>query len=402
MHRDVSPSNVLVSYDGAMKLVDFGVAKAATSSVKTRTGTLKGKIAYMSPEQARGATIDRRSDVFALGIVLWEMITTRRLFRGDNDLATIQMIINESVPRPSEIRPDCPPELEAIAMRALARKADERYPTAEDMRAALELAGKQLAANTSPVVLAKEMRELFAPELDAWTESQASGMTLLQHVVKTGTDVTSPVSESEVEFADSGEEDIEELLDDEDVSAVDSPMPVVATVAPVKPAAAAPPVPPMAPVVPVTPPTTVKALTPPTGLVPMPPVLPEETVSQGTALPDDDLVDDVDADDDVADEDAATTASPPLVIEPEEMPPAARHATATPFPVAPREWRPLTDPVVADPPTDFFSRYRTQIFYVTAGFLAVLLIAAIAIAISGAGKVTVEQAPSQLTDPNAP
>src|SRR5262249_15119934 len=94
VHRDVSPSNILISYDGAVKLVDCGVAKAATSSVKTRTGTLKGKISYMSPEQAKGSPIDRRSDLFSLGIVLWEMTTTQRLFKADNDLATIQMIVN--------------------------------------------------------------------------------------------------------------------------------------------------------------------------------------------------------------------------------------------------------------------------------------------------------------------
>jgi serine/threonine-protein kinase len=101
VHRDVSPSNILISYDGAVKLVDFGVAKAATSTVKTRTGTLKGKISYMSPEQAKGSPIDRRSDIFSLGIVLWEMVTTQRLFKSDNDLATIQMIINSKAEAPS-------------------------------------------------------------------------------------------------------------------------------------------------------------------------------------------------------------------------------------------------------------------------------------------------------------
>ena len=126
VHRDVSPSNILVSYDGAIKLVDFGVAKAATSSVKTRTGTLKGKIAYMSPEQAKGGAVDRRSDVFSLGIVLWELLTTQRLFRTDNDLATIQLIINSKPPPPRTLRPECPVELERIVLKALAADPEQR------------------------------------------------------------------------------------------------------------------------------------------------------------------------------------------------------------------------------------------------------------------------------------
>ena len=130
VHRDVSPSNVLVSYDGAVKLVDFGVAKATTSTVKTRTGTLKGKISYMSPEQAKGAPVDRRSDIFSLGIMLWEMVTMQRLYKADNDLATIQMIINSKAQPPSQLRPECTPELERIILRALAINPEDRYQTA--------------------------------------------------------------------------------------------------------------------------------------------------------------------------------------------------------------------------------------------------------------------------------
>src|SRR5262245_48763942 len=138
VHRDVSPSNILVSYDGAVKLVDFGVAKAATSTQRTRTGTLKGKISYMSPEQAKGAPLDRRSDIFSLGIVLWELVTGKRLFKSDNDLATIQQIINSKAVPARQHRPECPIELERIIERALAIDLDERYQSAEQLQLDLE------------------------------------------------------------------------------------------------------------------------------------------------------------------------------------------------------------------------------------------------------------------------
>ena len=182
VHRDVSPSNILIAYDGAIKLVDFGVAKAATSTVKTRTGTLKGKVSYMSPEQARGGPIDRRSDVFSLGIVLWELVAGQRLFKGDNDLATIQMIINSPAPRPSAVRPECPPELERIVVKALAIDPGERYQTAEELQLELEELARETKLKISTVALRGTMHELFAEELAAWRMAQASGVTLTEHV----------------------------------------------------------------------------------------------------------------------------------------------------------------------------------------------------------------------------
>jgi serine/threonine protein kinase len=197
VHRDVSPSNILVAYDGAVKLVDFGVAKTATSTVKTRTGALKGKIAYMSPEQAKGAPIDRRSDIFSLGIVLWEMLTSQRLFKADNDLATIQMIINTQAQPPSARRP-CPPALDRIVLRALAIDLDARYQTAEQMQLDLEELAREQQLDQSPSALRAYMHELFADEIRAWSEAQASGQTLIQHVIETSTEMTTPVSESDV------------------------------------------------------------------------------------------------------------------------------------------------------------------------------------------------------------
>jgi len=198
VHRDVSPSNVLVSYDGAVKLVDFGVAKAATSTVKTRTGALKGKISYMSPEQAKGSPIDRRSDIFSLGIVLWEMVTTQRLFKTDNDLATIQMIINSRPQAPSQLRPECSPELERIVMRALASDLEERYQTAEQLQLDLEELAREQKLKQSSVSLRTWMHDLFAEEIRAWSMAQASGQTLTEHLERA--EMTTPVSESELDL----------------------------------------------------------------------------------------------------------------------------------------------------------------------------------------------------------
>jgi serine/threonine protein kinase len=210
VHRDVSPSNVLISFDGAVKLVDFGVAKAATSSVKTRTGTLKGKIAYMSPEQAKGAGIDRRSDIFSLGILLWEMITTTRLFKAENDLATIQQIINSTPTPPSQLRPECSPELEQVALKALAADPDRRYATAEELQLDLEELAREQKLSQSSIALRSHMHVLFAAEIEAWKNAQASGITLTDHVVSSSVvDMTTPISVSEMSYEDENDDESE-------------------------------------------------------------------------------------------------------------------------------------------------------------------------------------------------
>jgi serine/threonine-protein kinase len=139
VHHDVSPGNVMVLYSGEVKLVDFGVAKAENKVEQAGERVLmKGKMSYMAPEKLRGASGDRRSDVFSLGVVLWEAMTLRRLFRADSDKEVARMIIESAVPPPSTLDPTAPPEIDAIVAKAVAKDAEQRYPTAKAMAAALE------------------------------------------------------------------------------------------------------------------------------------------------------------------------------------------------------------------------------------------------------------------------
>ncbi len=165
VHRDVSPQNVLVGFDGSVKLIDFGVAKAAGRAQHTATGILKGKFPYMSPEQAEGVELDARSDVFALGVVLWEQLTGRRLFKGDNDLATQRMVRACQVPAPSQVEPSVPPGLDPLALKALAKDAKDRFADAAEFRLALEDFALQNAIPTSSAHLSAFMQELYAERI---------------------------------------------------------------------------------------------------------------------------------------------------------------------------------------------------------------------------------------------
>ncbi|KYF94942.1 hypothetical protein BE20_05015 [Sorangium cellulosum] len=138
VHRDVTPHNLFLTYDGYTKVVDFGIAKVADRLSSTRAGTLKGKLAYMSPEQVRGNEVDRTTDVFALGVVLWELTTNQRLFRMDTDLDTLEKVQACVVPPPSTIVPDYPIELESVVMKALAKHRQDRFQTAREFSRALQ------------------------------------------------------------------------------------------------------------------------------------------------------------------------------------------------------------------------------------------------------------------------
>ena len=138
VHRDVTPHNLFVTYDGTTKVVDFGIAKFSSRMASTRAGTLKGKLAYMSPEQVAGEQIDRRTDLFALGVVLWELTTGQRLFRMESDIDTLAKVQECNVPRPTSVVRGYPLDLEKIVMKALAKNKNERYKTAREFSRALQ------------------------------------------------------------------------------------------------------------------------------------------------------------------------------------------------------------------------------------------------------------------------
>ena len=133
VHRDVSPQNVLISYDGDIKLCDFGIVKAASKASHTRSGALKGKLQYMSPEQAWGKDIDKRSDIYSLGLVLYEMLTGRKPFAGDSELSILEQVRSPHLIPPRELDPAIPPEVERVAMKALREDREDRYQTAGDL-----------------------------------------------------------------------------------------------------------------------------------------------------------------------------------------------------------------------------------------------------------------------------
>lgn len=133
VHRDVSPGNVIVTFDGVAKVVDFGVAAAARKRHRTETGMLKGKLGYIAPESLRGQKADRRCDVWGVGVVAWELVTGQRLFRASSDVDTLRAVMDKEIPRPSEVRPELPSELDDVIMLALERDPEDRYETARDL-----------------------------------------------------------------------------------------------------------------------------------------------------------------------------------------------------------------------------------------------------------------------------
>ena len=165
VHRDISPQNVLLSFDGKVKLIDFGIAKAASRSTKTQAGTLKGKVGYMSPEQVSGTLVDHRSDQFAVGTCLYEMLQGKPLFARGNNFDALNRVRDADVPPLLERVSDCPPELAAIVMRALSKERDARFPSALEMQRELMVFLAKADPNYDRLSLTAWVRELFGAEL---------------------------------------------------------------------------------------------------------------------------------------------------------------------------------------------------------------------------------------------
>jgi len=176
VHRDVSPSNLMVSYEGHLKLVDFGVAKAENRANETKAGTVKGKIAYLSPEQCRGARVDRRSDLFSLGVVLWELLTGARLYRRAGDFESMNAIVSEPPVPPSALRPDVPREIDELVLRLLAKSPAARFQTAGEVVEAIEHAAIRAGAMLSSTAVSRLFRELFGTRIEPWRASEAQAM----------------------------------------------------------------------------------------------------------------------------------------------------------------------------------------------------------------------------------
>jgi eukaryotic-like serine/threonine-protein kinase len=164
VHRDVSPQNVLLGYEGEVKLIDFGIAKAAGKASKTQAGILKGKFGYMSPEQVRGLPIDRRSDIFALGIVLYEMLTGERLFIGESDFSTLEKVRNVEIVPPSSFNAEIPEKLERIVLKTLEKNVEDRYQNAIDLHDDLQLFMHSVGQFASRKDLSAWMKRTFPPE----------------------------------------------------------------------------------------------------------------------------------------------------------------------------------------------------------------------------------------------
>ncbi len=163
VHRDVSPSNIFLTFDGQVKLLDFGIAKTTDSSHETRVGVLKGKLAYMAPEQARGERVDARADTYAVGVMLWEALTSRRLRNTQNDYELLRSLTSE-MPLASSVNPNVPPMLDAICARALAMGREARYPSAAELRTDLEHAVHTLGLTTGARELGATVSAMFGDE----------------------------------------------------------------------------------------------------------------------------------------------------------------------------------------------------------------------------------------------
>jgi TonB family protein len=200
VHRDVSPQNVLIGYEGDIKLCDFGIVKAVSKASKTQMGALKGKLQYMSPEQAWGKPVDARSDIFSLGALLFEMLTGRRLFAGDSEISILDAVREGRMDRPRSVDPTIPREVDELVMRALARDPDDRFETAGQMQRELEKVLSGTRPQPAQADLAHYMHELFGAEARAEQPPAAAAVAVAPPEILTpiASEVSPPRAGAEV------------------------------------------------------------------------------------------------------------------------------------------------------------------------------------------------------------
>lgn len=203
VHRDVSPQNIFITYDGQVKVLDFGIAVAADRVARTEAGTFKGKFEYASPEQCRGQALDRRSDIWALGVVLYEISTGTRLFKRAGQLDTLRAICEHPIIAPAEDVPGYPKALSDVIARALQRKRDARYPTAQEMRRELLSAARAMSDAEGPAEqLAALMRRLFADRVEAKADMlrRVQSGSAVTHIPAVETDMTIEIPVAHSDF----------------------------------------------------------------------------------------------------------------------------------------------------------------------------------------------------------
>jgi serine/threonine-protein kinase len=167
VHRDVSPQNLFITSDGVVKVLDFGIAKTQSSQATTRTGTLKGKSGYMSPEQVRGGALDRRSDVFSLAVVCYETLTCRRLFTRDNEFQTYDAILNATIPDITTTRSDVPPTVSRAVLGGLVRSQADRHPSCKVFAESLVTAARTTGGIAQRAIIRSAIERIFGPEIEA-------------------------------------------------------------------------------------------------------------------------------------------------------------------------------------------------------------------------------------------
>ncbi len=222
VHRDISPSNIMLSYDGQVKLLDFGIAKAESSAIEDTEGVLKGKFEYMSPEQAAGQLVDNRSDIFSLGICLWEMVTGRRLFKSDKKLEILERIRAADIPQVRVVNPEIPRELEHIIHKALAKEPRARYQDAEQMRHELEEYLKPTGTNELTLDVSEWMQDLFVLEMEQERLRLESAREAAQSMARMEDNL-------DLDFEPEDEEDTIETDEEAEITGAGAPPPPPAT-----------------------------------------------------------------------------------------------------------------------------------------------------------------------------